>query len=227
MNITLNQRTKEPYFLPYIGANFYEGGVFSKRILVLGDSHYCGECDNCGIMSKIDSMDSACHNFTRNVVSKFLKYRQGKELRETWMNTFLKFERALVGHETNASESMEIWDSIAFYNYIQTAYMPHSRQAYTNIEYELSSPYFWQVLNELKPDVTIIWGYRMWDRLPGENWIDGQTIYASGIEEKYGYYVLINGKKVLALRSIHPSIGFAWNAYGELFKKAFKLRVPE
>lgn len=227
MNNTLNQRTKDPYFLPRIGANFYEDGVFTKRILVLGDSHYCGECDNCGIMSKYNGMDSTCHNFTRNVVSKYLKYRQGKEKREGWMNTFLKFERALVEHKTDASESLKIWESVAFYNYIQTAYILQSRQAYANKDYELSSPYFWQVLNKLKPDVAIIWGHRLWDRLPGENWIDGQTIYASGIEEKYGYYVLKNDKKVLTLRTIHPSGGFAWNAYGEIFKKAFRSRVPE
>lgn len=30
-----------PYFEPWIGENYENGGIFGKKILVLGDSHYC------------------------------------------------------------------------------------------------------------------------------------------------------------------------------------------
>ena len=210
-------------FLPFIGTNFSVGGVFPTRILILGDSHYCGECDDCGIKGISENQGTGCCNFTRDVVAKFIEYRQGKRPHEGWMNTYLKFEKALVDHETDASESLKIWNSVAFYNYIQTAYIGESRQAYSSSDYAQSFPYFKQLLNELTPDMIIVWGYRLWNNLPGENWIDGGTVSASGIGEEYGYYALENGKKVLTLRSTHTSAGFAWDASGEVFKKAFAL----
>lgn len=212
-----------PYFVPYVGADYFVGGIFPKRILILGDSHYCGGCDDCGIRGMGDGQGSECSGFTRNVVNGFLEYRQGKRAHERWMNTYFKFEKALAGHETEALESLSIWNSVAFYNYIQTAYVATSRQAYTDSDYIESFPYFIQVLSDLDPDIVIIWGYRLWNHLPGDNWIDGGSIVASGIEEEYGYYVVANGRKVLVLRSIHPSAGFSWDAYGEVFRKAFAL----
>ena len=36
-----------PYFEPWVGMNYKNGGIFGKRILVLGDIHYCNGSKNC------------------------------------------------------------------------------------------------------------------------------------------------------------------------------------
>ena len=36
-----------PYFEPQVGSNYRNGGIFGKRILVLGDIHYCNGSKNC------------------------------------------------------------------------------------------------------------------------------------------------------------------------------------
>ena len=212
-----------PYFIPYIGKNYQTGNILPRRLLILGDSHYCGECAQCGIKGMADSNGFGCLNFTREVVAKYLEYRQGKRSHESWMNTYLKFEKALAGHETDDAESLKIWNSVAFYNYIQTAYISESRQAYTSDDYAQSFPYVKKVMNDLNPDVIIVWGNRLWSNLPNENWRDGGVVSAAGIEEDFGYYSLSNGKKVLTIRVTHPSAGFPWEAYGEIIKKAFTL----
>lgn len=37
------------FFRPFVGASYAGGGLFGKRIMVLGESHYCDEgCADCG-----------------------------------------------------------------------------------------------------------------------------------------------------------------------------------
>lgn len=37
------------FFRPFVGSSYADGGLFGKRIMVLGESHYCDEgCADCG-----------------------------------------------------------------------------------------------------------------------------------------------------------------------------------
>lgn len=37
------------FFQPFVGKHYADGGMFGKRILILGESHYCDEgCADCG-----------------------------------------------------------------------------------------------------------------------------------------------------------------------------------
>lgn len=38
-----------PFFEPWIGENYENGGLYGKKILALGDSHYCESCEVCGV----------------------------------------------------------------------------------------------------------------------------------------------------------------------------------
>ena len=87
------------FFQPFVGKDYASGGLFGKRIVILGESHYCDEgCVDCGNCSR----HRECMNFTQNVVQTYLDKDDGHE---NWMNTFLKFERSLVGRETDREES--------------------------------------------------------------------------------------------------------------------------
>ena len=55
-----------PFFEPWIGENYESGGIFGKKILALGDSHYCDSCVGCGVAGGIrDNVD-----FTKNTVTQ-------------------------------------------------------------------------------------------------------------------------------------------------------------
>ncbi len=130
------------YFEPWIGDNYWEGGIFGKRILVIGNSHYCehrNECCNCGVDGY--SFDDDCSSFTTNVVRQYLD----NDGWEPWYNTFWKFECALCGYETDNDDSSDIWNSIAFYNYLQTAVTSPSDPG-NDYDYDNSEPAFWEVL---------------------------------------------------------------------------------
>ena len=178
------------YFEPWIGENYWEGGFFGKKILVIGNSHYCGhrtECNNCGVDGYCFDYD--CSSFTTNVVNQYLD--RDEDEWESWYNTYWKFECALCGYETDKDDSYDIWNSIAFYNYLQTAvespYDPGNDE-----DYENSESAFWEVLEDLHPDYIIMWGDRVWNQSPSYNG-DGE------------YYELEDGSEIPVLGIHHPS----------------------
>ena len=58
------------FFQPYVGKDYSTGGIFGKRIMVLGESHYCEEgCTDCGNMAN----HRECMAFTNGVVSDYLR----------------------------------------------------------------------------------------------------------------------------------------------------------
>lgn len=190
------------FFYPWIGSQYSTGGIFGKRIMVLGDSHYCGTpCGCCGVSP------TKCNRFTTDVIEAYLDPTCE---REGWMSTYLKFERSLVNHETTLDESRKIWDSLLFYNFLQVA-MQGPRQAGTPEQYRSAAGPFFSVMNQYQPDLLVVWGVRLWNSLPSEHWIDGIDMKIDGYSINNGYYQLSNGKKVRVICVYHPSVGYSWD----------------
>lgn len=196
--------TDSTFFLPWVGAQYFSGGgMFGRRIMVLGESHYCGvSCSECGV-----NHYGKCNNFTTQVIRDYLDQNNK---REGWMSTYLKFERSLVNHETTYEEREKIWDSLLFYNFLQVA-MQGPRQAGTPEQYRAANEPFFAVLDKYQPDLLVVWGTRLWNNLPSERWIDGEDIQVDGYSIENGYYNLPNGKKVRAICVYHPSAGYSWD----------------
>ena len=187
-------------FLPFVGKNYNNGGMFGKRIMVLGDSHY-------GSVPQ--------PNITRDVLGWYLD--QNVE-REGWMNTFLKFERSLVNRETTPKDSLEIWNSLLFYNYLQVL-LDGPREAGTEQQYKDSAGAFFQVLDRYRPDVIIVWGKRLWKNLPWDNWIEGAPVTVDGVEIDNGYYMLSYGHMVREVCVYHPSVGYSWDYWHKVIMR--------
>ena len=78
------------FFQPFVGKHYADGGMFGKRIMILGESHYCDEgCADCGDCR----LHRECMGFTQNVLADYLDETNE---RQDWMRTFVKFERSLV-----------------------------------------------------------------------------------------------------------------------------------
>lgn len=188
-------------FHPFVGANYHTGGIFGKKILTLGESHYCDESE-------------VYENLTYDVLQKYLNH----DVSEGWMNTFKKFERALVGRITDESDSKRIWDSLAFYNFLQVP-MGDARIAGTKEDYEAAVEPFFEVLNQLEPDYLIVWGKRLWSQLPDINWTNGKPVVVDGYLNPTGTYTLANGHDVIATPVYHhPSAGFSWEYCYRVFQ---------
>lgn len=88
-----------------------------------------------------------------------------------------KFERLISGNEnTKRAGAIAIWNSIAFYNFLQTAKKSNARIPYYGEYYEKSLPNFWTVLDELSSDIVIVWGRKVWGYLPIEGLVSSMTV---------------------------------------------------
>lgn len=193
------------FFLPFVGHDYSSGGIFGKRVMVLGESHYCGEkCADCGKVGKAGD----CAAFTTNVIKTYL---DPDTEREPWMNTYLKFERSLVGHETDSEERQKIWHSLLFFNFLQVA-MDETRQAGTQEQYLQAQRAFYEVLDQYLPEYIIVWGKRLWGFLPGDGrWREEKDIVIDGQHIATGSYRLGNGARARVMAVYHPSVGYSWD----------------
>ena len=196
-------------FLPFVGDNYEHGISFDeegnlvlgteenpgKKVLVLGESHYCDEgCCDCGNFR----LHEECAEFTRNVINDYLD--ESKE-RQNWMRTFVKFERALANADTNI-DSNSIWNHLMFYNYLQIS-LCSARKVGTQADYENAIAPFYKVIEIYKPDCIMVWGRRLYNNLPTK---DIKCFDLSSDIEIMEYN--FEGNKIFVVPMCHPSSCF-------------------
>jgi hypothetical protein len=174
-------------FHPYIGEKF-EGS--KKRILILGESHYCGEGNGCCFKNNTPS----CFNFTSDVLSKrFIKYKEGNHYYERWMNTFTRFSNIYNGKKLNKQETIEFWKNISFYNYVQYP-MGNARQSPSSEDFTRSYDAFKQIVHKLDPSFIVFWGDRMWRHFPKEDYrieeVNSTIFNVLSLDKKIPFIVL-------------------------------------
>ncbi len=204
-------------FRPWVGSKYQAEGLHGKKILVLGESHHCekelSKGGGCFPFCKIGKMKDDCHSFTEDVLDSFIYNYSG----EPYQQTFLCFERAVMGKELTQDEREYFWDRIVFYNYIQFA-VSGARVAPQSEHWSQSEKAFRELLEEYMPDYIVVWGVRLYDNLP--DW--GGTHSVLSIDETHSTDVWtynINGKKIPAIKVHHPSssTGKAWKYWHKFY----------
>ena len=199
------------FFQPFVGKDYASGGIFGKRIMILGESHYCDEgCCDCGNCR----LHGECTGFTQGVIKDYLD--ENKE-RQDWMRTFVKFERSLVGKETDQTMRLKIWNSVVFFNYLQVA-MRGPREAGTSAQYRQAGDALFEVMDKYQPEYVIAWGKRLWSNMPGERWREGEDIVVDGYHVATGAYFLSNGRQVKMMAVNHPSVGYSWDYWNRVIQ---------
>ena len=124
------------HFTPWIGKN-YARGINGKKVMALGESHYCGKPE--------DDVPS----ITNDVICRYLDSTNNEF--EGWMNTYTKFIRALSSEEISRETSSGWWNRILFYYYVQVP-MTGARMAPTDQGFRDSDAAFFEILGEYQPD---------------------------------------------------------------------------
>jgi hypothetical protein len=185
------------FFEPWIGSGYSQKNY---KILVIGDSHYCGGHERCGVKGNCSFEEMKdCNDFTQVTVKSYIDFRKNIGEKHGWMTkTFYPFDKIFYGKENvTMEESLELWNSISFYNFLQTAYIEEATNVfYSNTDYILSSPLCYNVIKELRPNLIIVWGNRAYNHLPNTNWEDGTNYYN-------GKYLIDN--EIKCIRIYHPS----------------------
>lgn len=209
---------KNVFFKPWVGKD-YENGIYEgKKLLILGESHYCGGCDKCGI-----KYNPSCDDFNTNkIVEGYLKYNAGERKAASFMKNYTKFVNVIFNRKINSEEMKNFWDSIIFYNYVQVA-IEETRKTPTEEEFKLSEDGFFEVLNEYQPDLVIIWGERLFNNMPSKDggWMSKKVCDVAS-ENVYSYN--IDGKNIPCYCVYHPSsskYNYSYHKYIDTFLKEY------
>lgn len=125
-------------FQPWIGSRYYADNRFGQRVLVLGESHY-------GDDSEISS------DFTSRVVQDLAKNQRS--------SFFTKVSKVLLGlnsdHWLDDKERGDVWEHVAFYNFIQGFVSTEARVRPSDEMWENSKEPFLELINTLKPQIIL------------------------------------------------------------------------
>lgn len=208
-------------FRPWVGKNYLSKGYKGKRVLVLGVSHYCKENleedGRCYPLCKQENFISGCSSFTEEVLHDIVYSYSG----EKYQQTFLCFERAVVGKVLTQEEREEFWESVMFYNYIQYAQAGPRMPLQPGYE-EKSEKAFKELLEQYMPDLIIVWGVTLYGIMPDWGGVESVLKISDDAQTKVRTYT-INGKKIPAIVVQHPStpIGKNWGYWHDYYKKIF------
>jgi len=198
---------------PWVGSLYNSTGLNGRKLMILGESHYCGDCDTC------KKINEKC-DFTTWVIENYLLYKNGKVKFAPSMNTFTKFVNVFYGKHCNREIITNFWNSIIFYNYVQKS-LKGPRMSPTNEMFKNSLPAFYEILKEYNPDIIIIWGERLWNNLPKNGYWSENKIF----DEKGGkLYFYNNGKKnIPAYLIYHPSSSYFGYKYSKYLLELMKI----
>lgn len=137
------------------------------------------------------------------------------------MNTFTKFGNVFYNEWLCPEDSLEFWNSIIFYNYVQYS-TEQARVSPKDKEFTNSENAFFAVLEKYNPDIIIAWGKRLWKNLPSNGFYKTLDDEETSINDGKGlYYYRIGNKDIPIFYVYHPSSShFTYDSHSVL-KEAF------
>lgn len=194
---------KNVKFLPWVG-NHYQAGRDGKRVMVLGESHYCA------------SPKDAVPRITNQVIADLL---DPASEHEAYKNTYTKFANALAEKNLTFDERKQVWNSVLFYNYVQFP-LSGARVSPTAQEFIQSEAAFFEVLDAYRPDCIIVWGQRLYNNLPRKGHQLPDLVLPNGDSIETWAYETSGGHTMQVLPITHPSAAFVpdyWHEAIQLF----------
>ena len=200
------------FFDPYKG-DFYgtEQSILSKKMLIVGASHYCQhfyECGNkCGTIAK----DQDCSDFTWSVFDTYFSSQERKH----WKATYTVFANSVFGFEASFEDRCKFYQSVVFANYLQRAEGKNGNEKHNSwFRNPQNAAAFKQTIAEYDPEVVVIWGVRVWRALPWRDFTFDEAQSTDNVKK-----CNCQGKFFILMQVHHPSIGYDRETYFSLFRE--------
>ena len=229
------------FFNPRVGTHYQKGFINGKKVLVLGASHYCllnspekgfvcpvwEECTSREIRDS-SKFNTCCPAYEANgwIKEYGVKLEDSAQIEvdiffdaPSSYKTYSNFTNFIIDY-FGFIDAEEVWDRLAFVNYVQyflptTATPSFDEGDIKNFEA------FLQTLQELHPDIIIVWGTKTRDHLKKsyiQNMVDKLTMR----ENNYFWDLDYKGKSYIIVNCWHPSDYFRWHGSLDNFYKALK-----
>ncbi len=222
LNMYTMEKKYHKFFSPHVGSNYHKG-ISGKKVLVLGASFYCTEtsCPFFEICTSVINRDSSPFDRKCPSADPALSKEPSSAIKHLGnRRTYKKFANEMKQF-TDARTREESWSHFAFTNYVRFFVPPKKTDPSFLTERDYYA--FIEVLNELTPDIVIIWG-----GVVIADFIERATAHGvevKPLEESEGYLTRIKlpdmDKKIMLINPYHPSSPH-W--YGKGHKNLKKFR---
>ena len=181
------------FFEPWLGPQYRSGGLWDRKVLVVGESHY-DEWQE-GTPPELIKHDLQ-RGFTQECVKEVVDEKGGARY---WN----RVRNRLGGEEHENQPSAVFWNKIAFYNYIQSPVSGGPGARPTRAQWAKSALPFQEVLGRLQPDRVVFTGVRLWSQVPSRQ---GKLpdVEAAGQQLPVEFFELDDGRRVFATATPHP-----------------------
>lgn len=197
-------------FMPFIGKDY---PLAKYKTLILGESHHCDKLENCCF--KRNSLEK-CKSLTNDVIDDYINYKKtGKGFYKS-LNTFTKFSNVFEGKKLNNKETIGLWETFIFYNYVQFP-MEGPRKSPDFENFQKSEKALQDLLKESNPNLIIFWGYRLWNNFPKSH------IVEINVNEEKISCIKVEDNIYPILVLPHPSSTKLNDSYSQIIKKQIEL----
>jgi Fe2+ or Zn2+ uptake regulation protein len=159
------------------------------RVLLVGESN----CEEAGLHDADASSD-----WTRNVVLEWGVHPPTRKMFFANIYAMLTGQPWFLG----ASDLERFWNSVFFYNYVQTLVPEGSRRRPTRPMWEAAQRGFRDVIERIRPEAVVVLGEDLWQHLPEQD--ESLDRLTDGLGPICGY-TLQDGSVVPAAHTHHPS----------------------
>ncbi|KAB1071519.1 hypothetical protein [Methylobacterium planeticum] len=203
------------FFEPWIGSKYYTDGLWGKKVLIVGESHYdeffSNKSDAASGMSK--PKHTLGRDWTQYCIQAIVSGEKGPAF---WTS----LRNRVGGAEHEEAPAAAFWPRVAYYNFVQTPVGGAARVAPTKEQFKNSMAAFEEVLEKLNPDRVIVTGDRMHPYIPSRvgKWPDlmGEDEYTKIPIE---YFVDCGGKKIYITMTSHPTSSYFYKTLAVLFQE--------
>jgi len=204
--------SEKVHFMPWIGTNYYQNGLFERKILLLGESHY----------------STVFHNKPKTETSLYTRHIMQKFAIDETARYYTVTRKLIVGaanachnqRKLNNISKYDFWHSVAFYNFVQEFVGKKARQRPSDQHWiEAYSP-FHEILERLMPDICIVLGKELWRHLPQEN----EKIKDCDTRLEFKQYN-VNAKSILCTYSAHPSSFMSYKKFIPQVARCFQMTL--
>jgi len=186
-------------WFPWIGNNYEKGGIFNKKILILGESHY-GTDENSWFNEDL----------TRLSIQEKIGEANGDSIFHKKAFHTKIFKAFNLKPATNENK-IKFWHSVAFFNYVQISAGDKPRKRPKKEHWEISINPVKKTLDILKPDIIVVLGYALWENIwkRFEYEIYEETMF----NNNHNIHKLKIENNPLMFCIQHPSSGFSSNFF--------------
>lgn len=195
---TLSKSYQKVFFEPWIGPEYETGGLHSRKVLIVGESHYNHWCEKAVEGEPLPPV--VRHDLPRSITQECVQEVVDGERGARYWNSA---RNRIGGSNYEDKPSADFWNKVAFYNFVQSPVEGGPGARPTRAQWLEAAECLPEALEIIRPERVIFTGWKLWEHVQTR---DGKlnSIERDGLKLPLEYFNLADGTRVFVTATAHP-----------------------